>query len=130
MFGCARIGRGTASAVPLDQERNRGFSPRGTQAMARRLRKRTIGTLLIAVAAFIAFAYGESPASQRYLLGPTPAPSGNQAADAFAADDRAMGAGLAPFVYALVPGLISFAFGVAFATTDVRRFAKDGLVIT
>jgi hypothetical protein len=97
--------------------------------MRGRFRKRTVAMWLIAIAAFLVFAYGESPAGQRRLASPTPAASGDQAADAFAADDRAMGDALAPIVYVLLPGLIAFAFGLAFAVTDVRQTVKDRTIM-
>lgn len=90
--------------------------------MRTRLRKRTIAMALIALAAFLAFGYGESPAGQRHLLVPAPPATGKAAADAFAADDRAMGTALAPVAYALFPGLIASGFTLAFAVTDFRRY--------
>jgi hypothetical protein len=89
-----------------------------------KLRPRTKVSLLIAAALLLLFAWSESYRGQRYLQGPTPPSTGNPQADAFAADDRAMGAGIAPFVYALAPGIAALAFAVAFIATDILRIRQ------
>lgn len=56
---------------------------------------------------FLLFLIGESPSGQDFLLG-KPAPSETH----WEADDRAMGAGLAPLAYCLVPGIALLLYGL------------------
>jgi hypothetical protein len=53
------------------------------------------------------FLIGESDLGQRVLRG-EPKPGETH----FEADDRVMGAGLAPFVYCLVPGMVLLIYGI------------------
>lgn len=60
---------------------------------------------------------GESPAGQRYLIG-------NPSQDHWIADDQAMGAGLAPLVYCLMPGVLLVASSCILYFVDRRRSPK------
>ena len=78
------------------------------------MRLRTKLSLLVAGVLLAAFLLGISPAGQRFLIG-TPSE------DHWVRDDQYMGAGLAPYVYCLLPSLICFAvFGFMFSS-DMRR---------
>jgi len=65
--------------------------------------------LVFAIAAvlILLFALGVSPRGQEFLLG-NRSPSETLSE----ADDRAMGAALAPLVYCLVPGIVIFLYGL------------------
>lgn len=65
------------------------------------LRRRYLLCLGAAAVLVVLFLCGESSVGQRILQG-KPVPN----EDHFAADDRVMGAGLAPFVYCLVPAVL------------------------
>ena len=80
-----------------------------------KLRHRVV--LICAALLFVLFLIGESDSGQRVLRG-NPKPNETH----FEADDRVMGAGLAPFVYCLAPGAALFIYGVAdFLVYRVRR---------
>ena len=73
-----------------------------------------VGALLVALC-FL----GESQAGQRYLIG-------KPVQDHWAADDQAMGAGLAPIVYCLIPGVILIAMSCVLYFLDRRRHRSAG----
>jgi hypothetical protein len=70
-----------------------------------KLRHRIV--LICAALLFALFLIGESDSGQGLLRG-TPKPNETH----FEADNRYMGAGLAPIVYCLVPGVVLFIYGV------------------
>ena len=71
-----------------------------------KLRHRIV--LICAAVLFGLFLIGESDLGQELLRG-KPKPNETH----FEADDRVMGAGLAPFAYCLAPGVALFIYGVA-----------------
>jgi hypothetical protein len=71
-----------------------------------KLRHRIV--LMCAALLFALFLIGKSDSGQQVLRG-KPKPNETH----FEADDRYMGAGLAPFVYCLAPGTALFIYGVA-----------------
>jgi hypothetical protein len=60
---------------------------------------RTKLLLIFSIALFLLFLAGVSDWGQRYLIGTPPT-------DHWVADDRAMGAGLAPYAYCLLPAIL------------------------
>jgi hypothetical protein len=64
--------------------------------------------LICSALLFGLFLIGESDSGQKLLRG-KPKPDETH----FEADDRYIGAGLAPFVYCLAPGVVLFIYGVA-----------------
>jgi len=86
-----------------------------------RISRRTKLCFCLAAIMFLLFALGESQMGQRYLIGSIPKSSGNQAADAFAADDREMGAGLTPIAFCLLPAGLLTICGLFFCALDWRR---------
>ncbi len=78
------------------------------------IRLRTKLCLGLAVALFCLFLVGISPAGQSYLIG-TPSE------DHWVRDDQYMGAGLAPYVYCLVPSFGLFIASGILPVYDWRR---------
>lgn len=80
----------------------------------KKARTRTKLCLVTASILFALFLLGESPIGQRSLIGKLPP-------DHFEADDRYMGAGLAPFAYCLLPAIVVTVVGIASYVVDHRR---------
>ena len=78
------------------------------------MRLRTKVCFLVAGVLLAAFLLGISPWGQSALIG-TPS------ADHWVRDDQYMGAGLAPYVYCLLPSLVCFAVSGLMLATDIRR---------
>jgi len=78
------------------------------------MRTKTKLCLAIAAILLILFLIGISSRGQRYLIG---APS----SDHWQRDDQYMGAGLAPYVYCLAPGLILTILGTVLLVADRKR---------
>ena len=78
------------------------------------MRTRTKLFFVTAATLFVLFRIGISSSGQRYLIG-TPA------ADHWQRDDQDMGAGLAPYVYCLAPGLILTIVGALLFFADRKR---------
>jgi hypothetical protein len=80
-----------------------------------RLRQKVV--FAIAATLLLLFVLGASPRGQEFLRGKAPSSETH-----WQTDDRYIGAGLAPFVYCLVPGVVLFLYGLG--DVVVRRVLR------